>query len=134
LTQQEAPGYSYNPYVDDGATQPLSDFCVSIGGCFARVDCANVDWSILLVNAAPDGRQVGPANWSVSSGAADLYGIFTPGTAPDIVVAPSAGQLAPGAQELVHISGSYSGGLLFEVSFRDPHAVVGTSVELKCRA
>jgi hypothetical protein len=129
----DAPGYSYNPYVDDGATQPLSTFCINIGGCFPHVNCATVDWAVLLVNAAPDSRPVGPANWQAVTGAADVSGNLTPGTAPDITVSPSSGTLASGAQVLIHVTGSYTGGRLFAVHFVDPQSPVFTVLELKCQ-
>jgi hypothetical protein len=132
LTLQLAPGFYYNPYTDDHATGPLSDYCVGIGGCFPHVDCSNVDWAAMLVNAAPDGRPVGPADWQTVTGSADVYGTLTPGAAPNITVSPASGTLAPGAQVLVHITGSFTGGPLFAVHFFDPRATISTTLELKC--
>lgn len=138
LNLKQTPGYSYNPYTNDGYTGtdqgPLSDYCISIGGCFPHVDCSNVDWAAILINASPDGSPVGPANWQTVAGAADLSGNETPGTAPNITVSPASGTLAPGAQVVVHISGAFTDGPLFAVHFVDPHASIGAILELKCQA
>jgi hypothetical protein len=140
LELHEAPGYSYNPYTDDqlDPNLPLSDACDQIGGCYPHVDCSNVDWSVLVANGQQDasGRPTQQMDWYTTVGGLPSFESppgFSDEPAPDIMVFPASGTLAPGQQALVHIAGSYAGGSLFYIGFKSPQSpTVWMHVALKC--
>jgi hypothetical protein len=103
------------------------------------VDCSNIQWELILINKNPSGNPVGIAQWQTFAGAADQNGqmptLENPPLeppAPNITVSPASGTLAPGAQVVVRISGSYTTGQNFGVQFYDPHASIGFILSFTC--